>query len=104
MMTIGTVMCLGVLLTSGCSKNSVKWVYYDETRCDRWQYSINNEQLKLNFSEYYKARGVKIFEVEIFSDIAADPCADCTCRTGRRFKAKVSKNDAKELRKESFYE
>lgn len=99
-----SAICFIAVISSGCSKSKVKWLYYDETHCDRWEYAMNNEQLKDNFTNYYKTRGVKIFEVEIFSDINPDQCIDCTCKTGRRFKAKVSRSDAKALRGDGFYE
>jgi hypothetical protein len=99
------VIAGAVFLLLSCTKSNVKWVYYDETRCaDKWEYTYNNEKLKENFINYYNSRGIKIYEVEIFNDIAADPCADCTCKTGRRFKSKVKKGDATNLKRESFYE
>jgi hypothetical protein len=104
-----TIFTLFVLITAalhtGCTKSNMRWVFYDETLCaDRWEYHINNEKLKTNFVNYYDGKGVRIYDVEIFSDIAADPCADCTCKTGRRFKAKVKKGDVEGLKSDGFYQ
>jgi hypothetical protein len=102
--TLWTAALLSVFMLA-CTKTQMRWVYYDETRCaDKWEYSLNNERLKQNFTDYYKGKGISIYEVEIFSDIAADPCADCTCKTGRRFKSKVKKGAVSDLKNQGFYQ
>jgi hypothetical protein len=94
-----------LLVFSGCIKPKMSWVYYDETRCaDKWEYTHNNERLKENFTTYYKSQGVRIYEVEIFSDGAAETCSECSCKTGRRFKAKVKKSEVKNLKNAGFYQ
>src|SRR6187401_3409522 len=84
---------LVVLFMSGCGKSSnVRWVLYDETNCaDKWTFNNNNEILKNNIVEYMDGKGVKIFEIEIFRQVEAESCGECTCKTGRQVKCKVRK-------------
>jgi len=90
---------------SDCGKSSFKWLHYDETVCaDRWEYSMNNEKLKDNVTSYLDKKGIKLFEIEIFIDFPPDGCADCTCKTGRRFKVKIKNRDLSDIKKEGFYE
>src|SRR3954469_9680810 len=100
----GMALVGAMLFSSACLKTNVKWVNYDETRCDKWEHNNNNEKLKENFVNYYRSKGVKIYEVEIFSDRDAETCIDCSCKTGRRFNCKVPKGDVKEVKKDGFYE
>jgi hypothetical protein len=95
-----------MLLVSSCSKyGRVAWVYYDETLCaDKWERPLNNERLKDNIVAYFKSRGVRIYELEIYSDRTPDTCSECTCKTGRRVKAKVKGNDVDEMKSENFYQ
>jgi hypothetical protein len=82
----------------------MNWVYYDETICaDRWDKSINNEVLKDNITRYFEGQGVRIYDLEIFSDRTPEHCSDCTCKTGRRIKAKVKGKDLKGIESEGFY-
>jgi hypothetical protein len=96
---------LFLLLVGGCGKNvNVSWVYYDETICaDRWDRSNNNEVLKDNITAYFKSKGVKIYELEIFTDRTPDSCGDCHCKTGRRIKAKVKNREVDTMQGEGFY-
>lgn len=90
----------------GCGKSgNVRWVQYDETYCaDRWDYNINNEKLKENITTYLKDQGIKVLELEIFSDRTAETCRECTCKSGRRIKCKIKKRDVKEAKTLGFYE
>lgn len=90
----------------GCSKSGrVRWIHYDETYCsDRWDHNINNEKYKDNVVAYLKKQNVKVLEIEIFTDRTPDSCTDCTCKTGRRVKCKIKRNDLKAAKKEGFYE
>lgn len=91
-------------LLFGCGKSNVKWVVYDETYCaDKWDYNINNEKLKDNVVSYMKSKSIKIYELEIFSDRTAESCSACTCKSGRRFKCKVKKNDVNDAKALGFY-
>jgi hypothetical protein len=91
-------------ILSGCGKSNVRWVVYDETLCaDKWEYSPVNEKLKDNIVAYFKGKGVKVLELEIFNDRNPDQCSDCTCKTGRRVKCKVKKRDVDNMKGESFY-
>lgn len=93
-------------VTAACGKSGrVRWVNYDETVCaDKWEYNMNNERLKENVVNYFDGKGIKVFELEIFSDRSRDNCADCHCKTGRRIKCKVSKRDVNDMKAEGFYE
>jgi hypothetical protein len=93
-------------LISGCGKSgNVKWLHYNETNCaDKWEKTINNEGLKDNVVAYLDKQGVKVLEIEIFTDIDPDTCTDCTCKTGRRFKIKVKKRDVSKSKSVGFYE
>lgn len=98
------VMSVALIFMS-CNKTNMKWVYYDETICaDRWEFNINNEKLKDNVTSYFKSRGVRIYEIEIFTDRAPDNCSNCDCKTGRRFKCKVKRLDVSSMNAEGFYE
>ena len=100
------VLSVFIAVIAGCGKSgNVRWVHYDETNCaDRWERSNNNEKLKENIVNYLDEKGIKVFEIEIFSDRTADACTDCNCKSGRRVKCKVSRGDAKDIKKEGFYE
>ncbi|WP_317896913.1 hypothetical protein [Aurantibacillus circumpalustris] len=100
------VLSIIFVLISGCGKlGGVKWLHYDETFCaDKWEKNVNNEKLKNNITEYLDKKGIKVFEIEIFSDITPDSCTECACKTGRRIKCKVSSGDVSELKNEKFYE
>jgi len=88
----------------GCNKTNVKWLHYDETNCsDRWDSNINNERLKDNVVAYLEGKGIKVLEIEIFSDGTSDSCADCSCKTGRRIKCKVKKRDVNDIKSQGFY-
>ena len=104
--TFFVLSSLIAVIVAGCGKSgSVRWVHYDETFCaDRWERSSNNEKLKENIVNYLDEKGIKVFEIEIFSDRTADNCTECTCKSGRRIKCKVSRRDAKDIKKEGFYE
>lgn len=93
-------------LLFGCGKSgNVRWLHYDETYCaDKWEKSVNNEKLKSNITTYLDAKGIKVFEIEIFTDRTAETCTDCVCKSGRRIKVKIKRNDVKEIKKEGFYE
>jgi hypothetical protein len=95
-----------LFILAGCGKNNkIAWVYYDETICaDKWERTINNEKLKDNIVAYFKNKGVKIYELEVFSDRTPDQCSDCVCKTGRRIKAKVKNKDVSDMKAENFYE
>jgi|GEM_PF-1032407 len=90
----------------GCGKSgNVRWVHYDETYCaDKWEKSVNNEKLKSNISSYLEGKGIKVFEIEIFTDRSAETCTDCACKSGRRVKVKIKRSDVKEIKREGFYE
>lgn len=100
------ILLAGIVMFFGCGKNgNVRWVHYDETQCsDKWEYSVNNEKLKENVTAYLEKKNVKVFEIEIFTDRPSDGCADCYCKTGRRIKCKIKKNDVKEVKGVGFYE
>lgn len=94
-----------VFLSTGCTKLNVKWVKYDETRCDKWTYSENNEVLKTNIESYLKGKGVKVLESEIFVDAEPDAnCSGCACKTGRTIKIKIKKRELDEAKAEGFYQ
>jgi hypothetical protein len=100
-----SVLVITAFLAACGKSGNVKWVHYDETRCaDKWDYDINNEKLKDNVVSYLGSKGVKVFEIEIFTDIPAQPCTDCTCKTGRRIKCKIKKREVKNVTGEGFYE
>lgn len=100
------VVLLFSVVVAGCVKpRNVKWVSYNETRCaDKWDYSPVNEKLKDNIIAYFNGQGVKILELEIYSDRTPDTCTDCNCKTGRRISCKVKKRDVSEMKSEQFYE
>ena len=93
-------------LIFGCGKSgNVRWLHYDETYCaDKWEHNINNEKLKDNITAYLEHKGIKVFEMEIFTDRTPDTCTDCTCKSGRRIKAKIRRRDVNDIKKEGFYE
>ena len=97
---------LVVLSLSRCGKSSnVRWVFYDETNCsDKWTYTNNNEVLKDNIVDYMDSKGVKIFEIEIFTIVEAESCHECSCKTGRQIKCKIKKGDLSNAKSEGFYE
>jgi hypothetical protein len=100
--------CLALIVTTalvfGCSKSNTAWLYYDETNClDKWESNMNNELLKNNVVSYMDTRGVKVLEIEIFSDREKENCTECSCKTGRRIKCKVKKRDIKAIKREGFY-
>jgi hypothetical protein len=97
---------LVVLFTTGCSKSSkMRWILYDETNCaDKWTFTNNNEVLKENIVDYMEGKGVKIFEIEIFSLAQAESCSECSCKTGRQVKCKIKKGDLDNAKSEGFYE
>lgn len=102
-----SIVLLAILLAfGGCGKrNDIMWVYYDETNCaDKWKHHQNNEMLKDNMMQYYEGEGIRVYDVEIFSDRTAEGCAECLCKTGRRFKAKIKGKDLKDLKADGFYE
>ena len=68
---------------------------------DKWELGRNPIP---NVVEMLEDQGIKVFEIEIFSDRTADNCTECTCKSGRRIKCKVSRRDAKDIKKEGFYE
>lgn len=92
-------------ILSGCSKTNYRWLYYDETYCaDKWDRHMVNEKLKENIVSYLNGRGIKVVEIEIFSDRVAESCSACTCKSGRRIKCKVRKRSVKDLKNEGFYQ
>lgn len=96
--------CVLSLVFSGCTKSNFRWLYYDETNCaDKWEKNIINEKLKDNVVNYLDKQGIKVFEIEIFSDGTADACTDCACKTGRRIKCKVKKRDVSDIKRQGFY-
>ena len=103
--TFSVLLVVSILLF-GCGKTgNYKWLHYDETYCaDKWDGNINNEKLKDNVVAYLDKQGIKVYEIEIFSDRTPDACADCYCKSGRRIKCKVKKRDVKDIKKEGFYE
>lgn len=89
----------------GCTKSNMKWVNYDETQCaDRWEFNINNEKLKENVTSYYKGKGVRIYDIEIYTDHGPETCLECNCKTGRRFHCKVKNGDLSSMKSDGFYE
>jgi hypothetical protein len=98
-------LALFAFLNSCFKGNQMDWIYYDETNCaDRWEFTNNNELLKDRIVAYYKGKGVRIYEIEIFSDRTREACSECICKTGRRVKAKIKHKDAKVMKAEGFYE
>jgi hypothetical protein len=100
------VLLVALLLGVGCGKRfTYKWVYYDETYCsDVWKTSANNETLKQNVIDYLDAKGVKVFDIEIFSDKTAESFVSCDNRTGRRFKCKIKEINLSKVKGLGFYE
>ena len=95
-----------LLFLNGCGKRSdILWVYYDETRCsDRWERSNSNEALKANIIDYYEGKQVTIYDLEIFSDRSPESCFDCSCKTGRRIKAKIKGKYLTDVKSDGFYQ
>jgi hypothetical protein len=86
------------------SRKSV-WMYYDETSCaDKWTHVNNNEKLKNNVIDYLGTKNIKIYEMEIFVVGNAESCSACTCKTGRRYKIKVQRNDVSKAENEGLYQ
>lgn len=100
------VVALGVLVSvPGCTKLNVKWIKYEETRCDKWTFSENNEVLKTNVESYLKGKGVKVLEIEIFVDTEPEAnCQGCNCKTGRTIKIKIKKREMDEAKAEGFHD
>lgn len=101
-----SLLFLLVLFFSTCTKPlSVKWVQYDETNCaDRWDHVMNNEKQKDIIVSYLKSNGIKVFEIEIFSDKPAEACSSCECKTGRTIKCKIGKRDLNDIKSYGFYQ
>lgn len=95
-----------LLLASACNKtNQYKWVYYNETYCsDAWSQSSNNEALKNNIIDYFKAKNVEIHDIEIFSDRDVESQSSCSNKTGRRIRCKVKPKHVDEMKSAGFYE
>ncbi len=100
------LLCSIVLFFSTCTKPlSVKWVNYDETICaDRWDHVLNNEKQKDIIVSYLNAQSIKVFEIEIFADKAAEACTSCECKTGRTVKCKIGKGDLNDIKSYGFYQ
>ena len=104
-----TVFIFMMALTSffiSCDKSSREtWAYYDETYCaDKWTQSGNNETLKQNIIDYFKPKGVEIFDIEIFVDRDAENSSQCFNKTGRRVRIRVNKSDLDDVKAIGFYE
>jgi hypothetical protein len=100
------LIVLGLLcVLVSCAKTStVRWVVYDETYCsDKWDYNSNNEKLKENVVAFLKNKGIKVLELEIYSDRTPEQCANCTCKSGRRIKCKIKKRDVSDANSLDFY-
>ena len=100
------LLCFLTFLFSDCTKSNYRWVYYDETKCaDKWDYKNNQEELKKNVVAYMGSKGVKIYEIEIYTDVsAAESCSDCNCKSGRKFQCKIKKTDVADAKKEGFFQ
>jgi hypothetical protein len=104
----GIVTTLGLMIIAlflACGKyTNVSWVFYNETQCgDPWERTNNNEVLKNNITEHFKSKGVRIFEIEIFTDASAQGCTACHCTTGRVIKVKVKNRDVDSMEANGFH-
>lgn len=105
--TLLFLLVLCVLFIVSCTKPiRERWVYYDETYCaNPWPVNNTNEILKQNIVDYFKAKGIDIYDIEIFSDRTPEACpGTCDCKSGRRVKCKVAKRDVDDMKANGFYE
>lgn len=80
-------------------------MYYDETYCsDPWIASSNDETLKNNFAAYFKNKGITVYESEIFLDRTAQNNNDCSNKTGRRIKCKITENNVNDMKNLGLYQ
>lgn len=95
-----------LLLPVSCSKHgNTNWLWYDQTQCaDKWGPYKNNEDLKNVITTYFDEKGIKVYDIEIFSNGTVDSCLACSCKTGKRIKLKVKSRDLKAIKDEGFYE
>ena len=99
------VVMLAMFLISCNKSNRETWAYYDETYCsDKWPQSGNNETLKQNIIDYFKPKGVEIFDIEIFVDRDPESSAQCYNKTGRRVRVRINKSDVETVKSNGFYE
>jgi len=100
-----TLIIATAFFFESCGKvGEMEWVYYDETQCsDAWERSAINETLKENVIDYFEGKGVRVYELEVYADRPGLTCQACTCKTGRRIKAKVKARDVSTMKEEGFY-
>lgn len=104
-LTISLLLTLQLVLSSCNKPLKERWVYYDETYCaDGWVYSGVNEVLKQNIIDYFKAKNISIYDIEIFVDRQADQNSSCLNKSGRRIRCKIGKRDLDEIKEHGFYE
>ena len=73
-------------------------LFYDETQClDPWKRSENDEELKINISDFLATLDIKLIDFQILNYPILDPCKACYCKTGRRFKLKVDVNEVENI-------
>ena len=94
-----------LLCINACEK-SIPWVYYDETGCsDQWGHANVPDKDKVkNVKEYLKSKQIRVLKVEIANDGTFEPCMACHCKTGKRIKCKINKNDLDKVINENFYQ
>ncbi len=97
------LLVFSLALTSCSKQRKSTWMYYDETSCaDKWAFHNTNEILKDNAMKYLESKKITVYEMEIFRFTEPETCSACTCKTGRRYKAKVKNGDVKEAKREGF--
>ena len=97
------IILLFIIFTlCGCDKiRNLQWVYYDQTGCaDPWGVSYQESDVV----EYFKQKGIKIYDIKFTNDGIVEYCYSCGCKTGYRINCKVKEKDISVMLSEVFYE
>lgn len=108
-----------IVLTIGCSKDQPivmdcicesgygkTCVIYEQTYCaDPWgQYDLPDTALLQNLNEYFDSLGVTLYNLGIEEGGIQEICMACSCKSGKRFCAKVKDNDLVTIKQHGFTE
>jgi len=108
--SVGKIVLLfalfSIFLGYACRKSShYVWLSYNETQCaDAWPISTNNETLKNNIVDFFKSKGITIYDTEIFASYDAETFNSCSSKSGRVIKCKIKENQVSDIKSYGFYE
>ena len=95
------LFCIGIIGFSACKKNHI-WVCYDITWSDLS--TVNGIGSVQAAKKHLRNKNIHVFKAEFTPDGTVDDCKCSNCRTGKRIKCEIRKDDLDNAIESNFYQ